>query len=87
MLREPSQGRVWNFILKNGCRDFVEIRRMVLRLQGERSGRKLLFTLFTQLGMAPELDPNISLADMDAFPGFSAVCKTAATICYDRGHG
>lgn len=87
MLREPSQGRVWNFLFKNGYGDFVEIRRMVLRLQGERSGRKLLFTLFTRLGMTPELDLNISLADVDAFSGFSAVCKTAATICYDRGHG
>lgn len=35
----------------------------------------------------PELVPNISLADVNAFPGFSAVSKTAATVCYDRGHG
>lgn len=37
--------------------------------------------------MTPELVPNISLAGADAFSGFSAVCKTAATVCYDRGHG
>lgn len=40
--RKPSPGRVWNFILKNGCRGFVEISGLS-RLRGGavEEGRRL----------------------------------------------
>lgn len=41
--REPSPGRVWNFILVKGCGGFVEISGLVLRLRGGavEEGRRL----------------------------------------------
>lgn len=35
----------------------------------------------------PQLVASVNLAEVNVYPGFSAVCQTAATVCYDRGHG
>lgn len=86
MLREPLQGRVWNFALNS--RMAADIMRGVgIKITKRKKWNKTFVDMFHRSHNDPELVPNISRADVNTFSGFSAVCKTAATVCYDRGHG
>lgn len=63
------------------------MRRLGIKIIRVKTWEKAFVDMFHLSQNDPKLVASINLADVNAYPGFSAVCKTAATVCYDRGHG